>query len=537
MDLATFSSERDVVHTLQAVIRDLEGALDTFHWGCAESLSRRLAGEIRAARTLQTDDVLTIVKRLRKKRQFRSVALIADALFESHVISEEAARQYAQALTDSGYLTAAEHLLNWLVDQPNLGVDQAEIHGMRGRIDKQRHINTSRAHAPTADGYLVSAVRHYLAGFDLDRTANYWHGINAVALLKRAADYHIVVPDAPDATAIAREIAETLAPARQPGALSVWQLATLLEACVALGEETRAIELIADYASAPGADAFEIGGTLRQFEEVWELVDNAPPGDRLLPMLRAALLKCQGGTVTISPESATANLQKAFSAGGFRPVAWFQEGLKCCSSIVRVETALAQARGTGWLFHHNDLFPNGSPDLFMMTNAHVLGGASAAVRPENAVVRFQMSNATSTIAKIEWSSTPDACDAVVARLDSIPPDARGLRLSSEPLTMESTDDKPRRLYVIGHPGGGDLQFSLHDSVMLDCSARRVHYRTPTEGGSSGSPVFDEDNWHVVALHHAGQKEMVRLDTKGCTYEANEGVPIAAIRDAIRAAST
>ena len=63
---------------------------------------------------------------------------------------------------------------------------------------------------------------------------------------------------------------------------------------------------------------------------------------------------------------------------------------------------------------------------------------------------------------------------------------------------------------------------------------RLHYRTPTEGGNSGSPVFDEDNWMLVGLHHAGSKEMPRLRGQAGTYEANEAVSIAAIRDAIRA---
>jgi V8-like Glu-specific endopeptidase len=68
--------------------------------------------------------------------------------------------------------------------------------------------------------------------------------------------------------------------------------------------------------------------------------------------------------------------------------------------------------------------------------------------------------------------------------------------------------------------------------MLACNDRLVHYRTPTEGGSSGSPVFDEEGWTVVALHHAGRRDMPRLDGKG-TYEANEGIQIHAIQQATR----
>ncbi len=67
--------------------------------------------------------------------------------------------------------------------------------------------------------------------------------------------------------------------------------------------------------------------------------------------------------------------------------------------------------------------------------------------------------------------------------------------------------------------------------MLAASERLVHYRTPSEGGSSGSPVFGPTDWKVVALHHAGSNDMPRLDGQG-TYEANEGIALAALTKAI-----
>ena len=94
-------------------------------------------------------------------------------------------------------------------------------------------------------------------------------------------------------------------------------------------------------------------------------------------------------------------------------------------------------------------------------------------------------------------------------------------------------EPPPRLYVIGHPGGGDLAFSLQDNFLLGSNDHLLHYRTPTEGGSSGSPVFEADDWRVVALHHAGDPNMKRIDGEGGTYEANEGIAIRAIQQAVR----
>jgi V8-like Glu-specific endopeptidase len=86
------------------------------------------------------------------------------------------------------------------------------------------------------------------------------------------------------------------------------------------------------------------------------------------------------------------------------------------------------------------------------------------------------------------------------------------------------------VYVIGHPRAGGLQMSLHDSLLLarDRHERLLHYRTPTEAGNSGSPVFNED-WNVLALHHGGSANMPRLHPEAGFYEANEGILLKAIQ--------
>lgn len=61
----------------------------------------------------------------------------------------------------------------------------------------------------------------------------------------------------------------------------------------------------------------------------------------------------------------------------------------------------------------------------------------------------------------------------------------------------------------------------------------LHYRTPTEPGNSGSPVFESERWRVVALHHGGGSNVPSLDGVDGTYEANEGIAIRAIRKRIQ----
>src|SRR5262249_58948845 len=88
-------------------------------------------------------------------------------------------------------------------------------------------------------------------------------------------------------------------------------------------------------------------------------------------------------------------------------------------------------------------------------------------------------------------------------------------------------DGRQKTYIIGHPGGRGLSLSLHDNLLLDHESPFVHYRTPTEEGNSGSPVFNSQ-WDLIALHHAGLSQMRKLNGKEGTYEANEGIWIQAI---------
>jgi V8-like Glu-specific endopeptidase len=89
------------------------------------------------------------------------------------------------------------------------------------------------------------------------------------------------------------------------------------------------------------------------------------------------------------------------------------------------------------------------------------------------------------------------------------------------------------VYVIGYPLGGVLSISLQDSVWLDADDTFLHYRTPTEPGSSGSPVFDQKYWTPIGVHHRGKINTPRLHGLPGTYEANEAITISEIRKVLR----
>jgi hypothetical protein len=130
-----------------------------------------------------------------------------------------------------------------------------------------------------------------------------------------------------------------------------------------------------------------------------------------------------------------------------------------------------------------------------------------------------------------WSSPYSKLDATFLKLKK-EPKAKPLELHSSAMEM---CDPPPRMYIIGHPNGRDVEISLQDNYLVACNDTFVHYRTPTEPGSSGSPVFEPNAWEVVALHHRGTNMMKRIDGQEGFYEANEGVSIMRIQKETRGA--
>lgn len=512
-------------------------ALEVFDWTRTSELCANIAAAIRQNPDGALAPVERMLKRLRRKRQFKPIALVADALFETRSASIVSGLLYAQALTDSNYLFAAEQLLEWLSQRTDAASLDAlsELHGMRGRIAKQRHVNSPAAGSDRAREYLRQAVGHYLTGYRLNPEDNFWHGVNAVALIERARRRHLALEGVPSADELIRGIRSTLHGRQSTGGhANVWELATELEVDIALGDAEHAAAVAATYAANETADAFEIESTRRQLEEVWELNDRIPPGSTVLPILRAALLRRDGGSLRLTSRNVARDLEKLFT-GSFKTVQWYQEGLRCCASIARIETPLGRALGTGWLFHSGALFSGLPDEMLMITNAHVINGKGegGALTPDGAVARFEMLGEVTGFAGIVWSSPVNECDATILRLVNTPAKAAGLSLTHGPLPMDGDGgERRRRLYIIGYPGGRGLEFSFDDNILIAADQRRVHYRTPTEGGSSGSPVFDEDGWQVVALHHAGKAKMRKLDDPASFHEANEGILISAIRAAL-----
>lgn len=77
-----------------------------------------------------------------------------------------------------------------------------------------------------------------------------------------------------------------------------------------------------------------------------------------------------------------------------------------------------------------------------------------------------------------------------------------------------------RVNIIQHPGGLPQQVAIHENRIVDFDEDWLWYVTDTQGGSSGSPVLN-DQWELAALHHAAT-------TIAGGKKANEGARISRI---------
>jgi hypothetical protein len=495
-------------------------------------------------------DAKTLLNALKNKRFFDLLVKATEALIESGQDAPVIRRLMAQGLIEQGRLIVARDLLLRLEEQTREDAfENSEARGLLGRIHKQLYVRDAAADSALRTRHMRAAVEWYSSAYVKDRDANYWHGINMVACTMRAQRDSITVPIAFDPDEIAQRTLSTISAVSHP---SAWQLATAMEACVARNDAEFALAWALKYVKAPGTDAFELGSTLRQLREVWRLTPTEEPGTSLIPLLEANLLKREGGLIQRNPLDLRAladmldspsviNLEVKIGNAEFMKVKWLAQGLETANLVASISDRFDTRIGSGFVVRGDTLHPSLGPKPILVTNSHVLGGPAAPGKRfaphQEAIVRFEKVGAESYFCKDDLIFTSPSNDLDVSlvalcrdrQLDAITEMTRGLplRWSAPP-----PKDDNRQIYVIGHPDAGELAFAWKDTLLLDYDSTRIHYRSSTTEGSSGSAVFD-DTWQLVALHHGGSLTMPRLHGDG-TYQANEGILMRAIANACRA---
>ena len=251
------------------------------------------------------------------------------------------------------------------------------------------------------------------------------------------------------------------------------------------------------------------------------LKDAKPLSNTAREIFAARRARVNGIKTTKTLETRISNVEE-FSLGiekvhlepDFLPASFLHTGSVTAGAVCRIRTG--SSFGTGFLV---------APGI-LMTNNHVIPSENVA-NTSAAEFDFEADRDTRRVA-----INPDRIFITNASLDYtiVGCDMHGIDdispiplLRNPALVMEK-----ERVSVIQHPRARQKEVALHDNHVSNLLDRVVRYRTDTDPGSSGSPVFN-NQWELVALHHAGQKD------RDGTAE-NEGILISAIVNDLTARS-
>jgi len=498
----------------------------------------------------------TLVLKLRNAREYELMGRLAEVVRRHDPDDATNRRLYGQYLIETGQTTAAIDVLQPLVQRlPKGHPERAEAAGLIGRAYKQIFIEAGDKTSAGARHALAKAIDAYRGPYE-ESARNTWHGVNLIALTTRAKRLGVRLARGLDPRTIATRVVAELE-ATPTAQRDEWFLPTLAEASLGLGDWTKVETIIHAYAdlSRP-TPAFLLASTLRQFTEVWDLQHVDARGRDLVSILRARLACTTGGDLVMSPDVVRTlqtqdhpeeeQLQAILGPKGVESYRWFLTGAQRGLSVAAIRRRLGTLAGTGFLVSSGDVGLDIATELVLVTNFHVINadGAHYALKPDEAEVTFEAMTPRRQfkVKDILWSSPVPQHDTTIVSLDPKPDSTmHPLPLAS---ALPALPPPPAAVLVIGHPVGGgmsgELVYSLRHNDLLDhdgppsgtpsiAGICRVHYAATTERGSSGSPVFDEKFWEVVALHHSGSKTgMPRLNGRPGLYGANEGISMRSI---------
>jgi hypothetical protein len=543
----------------QLVASLLQGQLPEARPADLTAAVRQIADTIAIGAGLTELQVRAASKVLVGARHFDHARTIGEAWHARKGIDPTIQKLYAQAVIELGGFELAEQLLVSALEaaagstNAQFKIEVPEYAGLRGRIRKQQYVRNDDVNE------LVASTDQYLKQYSAKK--QFWHGINIVALRTEEERRQLDLREGETTTALAHQVLDLAVAAHVGDANDHWPLATASEACLALavrgqGPEwcDRAELWLHRFLNHPNSNPFSVESYSRQLREIWHgnpLGGGSCP-DRLANIIDRHVRRTERRW-SVDPgkiqelRQNPAILEKNFSGEKTFTVAALKQMLGLCPSIGCVLDATNVRMGTGFLMP-GAAFGFSDPLVFV-TNAHVISDElEESIPAADAKVTFEVESAekgtqvSHAVKDILFTSNPgdlgevvptmDKLDVTIVSLQSFPKDVPGLKPAAHvPLPSPKT-----KAFVVGHPAAGALQFSLHDSMLLDvCEFERLfHYRTPTEPGSSGSPVFN-DKWQVVALHHAGSPTTPRLHNLKGEYEANEAITLQAIRRALHAA--
>lgn len=160
--------------------------------------------------------------------------------------------------------------------------------------------------------------------------------------------------------------------------------------------------------------------------------------------------------------------------------------------------------GTGWLIGQQ----------YLMTNHHVINARSQGevdasvndlhLQAKHTKVQFDYNSAnaigtTVKVAQLEVANK--TLDFAILKLAKPITNRKTIALAPNKIAslFDIVDGAKQAVNIIQHPGGNPKSMGMRNNLVHQLTKYDLSYFTDTMGGSSGSPVCN-DNWAVVALH-------------------------------------
>ncbi|MBN2528056.1 MAG: trypsin-like peptidase domain-containing protein [Deltaproteobacteria bacterium] len=519
----------------------LKKALNERRFTDAEKATAEMLAELAdMPRQVPAQTAKKVLSILKSYARFDQMLDVAQAFKACGTTSPEVLNLLAQARIEKGQMTTAIGELKKLrhdleneleqgqltpLDKKRLQQELSETLGLLGRSYKQLYINANPTANEPRKCDLDEAIKYYEYAYNQLFGDYLWHGVNYIALLthaKRISKSNSMVYSKA-AGKHAQSILDAIERIDSP---QPWDKANLIEAYLACGKTPEAVKAAREYLDSEGLTAFNIQSTQRQLIQLWMLCEEKKPGQLILPMMTARYAELGGGStqIELKPQMLS-GLEAVWGETGYQSIDWLRKALNRAQSVARLgSSAYEEGRGTGFLFDGGCISDEYAKKTLLLTNAHVCSDDAQVQRqypypkPSGQTTAFFLGSIDpdQKIRAMErkvirqiWTSSPMEFDATLLELEC-PPES-----TQQPLTPGDTmPEKDERVNIIGHPRGLGLKVSLQDNLVVSRKDKLLHYRTPTDNGSSGSPVFNQ-NWELVALHHAASTEA----------QANEGILI------------